>query len=79
MRIYKVASMTRMVVLDESSEYPPRFDLRAEWPAAVVEFERGLLNGAARLRVAPQGIVRLDRLSAVALEQACIGAPDARR
>ncbi|QDQ81977.1 WYL domain-containing protein [Paraburkholderia megapolitana] len=78
MRIYKVASMTQLVVLDESFEYPPQFDLRAEWSAAVVAFERSLLKGMARLRVAPQGMVRLDRLGAAALDQARIGEPDAR-
>lgn len=76
-RIYKVANIEQLTVLDEHFDYPPQFDLRVEWPAAVAAFEKSLLSGLARLRVSPQGMARLDRLGAAALDRAQCEAPAA--
>ncbi|MGF6779548.1 putative DNA-binding transcriptional regulator YafY [Paraburkholderia sp. GAS334] len=73
MRIYKVASITHLTVLDETFEHPASFDLRAEWSAAVAAFEKGLLTGVATLRLSPEGVARLHRLGAAAEEQALFG------
>ncbi|HEY3597298.1 MAG TPA: YafY family protein [Paraburkholderia sp.] len=70
MRIYKVASIARLIVLDQTFERPAAFDLRSEWAAAVAVFEKGLLKNVARLRLSPEGITRLGRLGAAAVEQA---------
>ncbi|TDN63691.1 transcriptional regulator [Paraburkholderia sp. BL10I2N1] len=69
-RIYKVASITHLTVLDEVFERPASFDLRAQWSSAVAAFEKGLLKGVAKLSLSPEGMKRLHRLGAVALEQA---------
>jgi len=69
-----VASITRLTVLEESFERPEDFDLREEWSSAVARFEKGLLFGMARLRVTQQGMARLHRLGAAAVEQAERGA-----
>lgn len=70
MRTYKVAAITRLTVLDESFERPADFDLHAQWSASVARFERGLLTATATLRITPDGMKRLERLGAAALEQA---------
>ncbi|MGV2291671.1 WYL domain-containing protein [Trinickia sp. YCB016] len=72
-RIYKVANITHLTVLDETFERPAGFALREAWLAAVERFERGLLKGAARLRVTDEGLSRLHRMGAAAVEQARVG------
>jgi predicted DNA-binding transcriptional regulator YafY len=77
MRIYKVANIAHLTVLDQTFERPPGFDLHSEWAASVTTFERGLLKNIARLRLSPEGLTRLARLGAAALEQAQRAPPDA--
>jgi predicted DNA-binding transcriptional regulator YafY len=69
-RIYKVANISQLEVLDATFERPAKFDLRDEWASAVAQFEKGLLKNVARLRLSQEGISRLARLGAAALEQA---------
>ncbi|WP_118184792.1 helix-turn-helix transcriptional regulator [Paraburkholderia phosphatilytica] len=76
-RIYKVANMSRLEVLDETFERPRPFELAAEWTRLVARFERGLLKQHATLKVTRRGVERLDRLGAAAAAQAKIGPFDA--
>ncbi|QCP52851.1 WYL domain-containing protein [Trinickia violacea] len=73
-RIYKVANIAQLKVLDDTFERPAGFELRDAWLVAVERFERGLLTGTARLRVTEEGLTRLHRMGAAAVEQAHIGA-----
>ncbi len=70
MRIYKVANIARLTVLDQTFDRPTAFDLRSEWATAVAGFEKSLLKHVARLRLTPEGMTRLSRLGAAAVEQA---------
>jgi predicted DNA-binding transcriptional regulator YafY len=70
MRIYKVANITHLSVLDDPFERPLSFDLRSEWAGLVAAFEKSLLKNVARLRLTQEGMLRLGRLGAAALEQA---------
>ncbi|WP_156884049.1 helix-turn-helix transcriptional regulator [Paraburkholderia sp. SOS3] len=76
LRIYKVANITHLRVLDETFERPEAFDLRSEWAGSVAAFEKSLLKNVARLRLTQEGMLRLDRLGAAAVEQAQSGPPD---
>jgi predicted DNA-binding transcriptional regulator YafY len=75
LRTYRVSSITQLTVHDETFERPDDFDLREEWNAAVAVFEKSLLKYTARLRVSPEGMTRLHRLGAAAVEQAQIMPP----
>jgi predicted DNA-binding transcriptional regulator YafY len=70
MRIFKVANISQLKVLDQTFERPAAFDLHSEWAAAVAGFEKSLLKNVARLRLTPEGVTRLARLGAAAVEQA---------
>lgn len=76
LRIYKVANITHLSVLDETFERPEPFDLRSEWAGSVAAFEKSLLKNVARLRLTQEGMLRLDRLGAAAVEQAQSAPPD---
>lgn len=76
MRIYKVASIAQLNVLDETFERPAGFDLRSEWASSVATFEKSLLKHVARLRLTQEGMTRLSRLGAAAVEQAQGAPPD---
>jgi predicted DNA-binding transcriptional regulator YafY len=76
LRIYKVANITHLSVLDETFERPEPFDLRSEWAGSVAAFEKSLLKNVARLRLTQEGMLRLDRLGAAAVEQAQSTPPD---
>jgi predicted DNA-binding transcriptional regulator YafY len=76
MRIYKVASIAHLNVLDETFERPAGFDLRNEWASSVAAFEKSLLKHVARLRLTQEGMTRLSRLGAAAVEQAQSAPPD---
>src|SRR5258705_3639375 len=69
LRTYRVSSISQLTVLDETFERPADFDLRDEWSAAVALFENSLLKHTARLRLSPEGVTRLHRLGAAAVEQ----------
>ncbi|GLU31422.1 WYL domain-containing protein [Trinickia caryophylli] len=73
LRIFKVAAMTALEVLDERFERPADFDLRRIWTEEVDRFERGLLKGRATLRVTRDGMAALHHLGAAAAEQAVCG------
>jgi len=75
LRTYRVSSITQLTVHDETFERPDDFDLREEWNAAVAVFEKSLLKNTARLRLSPEGMTRLHRLGAAAVEQAQISPP----
>ncbi|GAB6851019.1 helix-turn-helix transcriptional regulator [Paraburkholderia kururiensis] len=77
-RVYKVANITRLDVLDnERFERPGDFDLRSQWSASVAAYEKSLLKGTARLRVTREGMARLAKLGAASVEQAAIAPADA--
>ncbi|CAB3761687.1 helix-turn-helix transcriptional regulator [Paraburkholderia humisilvae] len=76
LRIYKVANITHLNVLDETFERPAGFDLRTEWAGSVAAFEKSLLKHVARLRLTQEGMLRLARLGAAAVEQAQSMPPD---
>ncbi len=78
LRTYRVSSITQLTVHEETFERPDGFDLREEWTAAVASFEKSLLKHTARLRLSPEGMTRLHKLGAAALEQAQIAPPDQR-
>lgn len=69
LRTYRVSSISELTVLDETFERPANFDLRDEWASGVATFEKSLLTHTARLRLSPEGMTRLDRLGAAAVEQ----------
>ncbi|AUT63117.1 helix-turn-helix transcriptional regulator [Paraburkholderia terrae] len=75
LRTYRVSSIAQLTVHDETFERPEDFDLRDEWTAAVASFETSLLKHTARLRLSPEGMTRLHRLGAAAVEQAQIAPP----
>lgn len=76
LRVYKVANIMHLAVLDETFERPAGFDLRAEWAGSVAAFEKSLLKNVARLRLSQEGMLRLSRLGAAAAEQAQSAPPD---
>jgi predicted DNA-binding transcriptional regulator YafY len=78
LRTYRVSSIAQLTVHDETFERPDGFDLREEWTAAVASFEKSLLRHTARLRLSPEGMTRLHRLGAAAVEQAQIEPPSAQ-
>ena len=72
-RIYKVANVAGLKILDGSFERPPTFNLRQAWIESVERFEAGLLENRARLRATKNGMARLQVLGAAALARAEYG------
>jgi len=62
--IHKLDYACDLVLLDESFDRPPSFDLSAAWCDALAQFEASLRRDVARLRVAPAAVARLDMLNA---------------
>lgn len=73
-RIYKIAKMLDVDVLDDTFNYPAGFDLAACWRAELARFEKSLRRGEATLRVSPSALSRLDRLGAD-IAEAVLAAP----
>jgi predicted DNA-binding transcriptional regulator YafY len=76
--IHKLGNVRRLTLLTPVFKRPAGFDLAAVWRDSVLEFERGLRRGEARLRVKAGAMSRLDRLSADMSEPILKAAPNAR-
>lgn len=63
-RIYRVANILSLTLLDEAFERPARFDLAGWWTETSRRFEAGIFTGEARLRVTAAGLKRLALLGA---------------
>jgi predicted DNA-binding transcriptional regulator YafY len=62
--IHKLDYARDLVLLDQSFERPPGFDLARAWTEALGRFEQSLRRDVARLRVAPDAMSRLSSLNA---------------
>lgn len=63
-RIYRLAAIHTMALLETGFEPPPDFDLARFWHAAAQRFEAGLQRGQAELRVSERGLRGLQQLGA---------------
>lgn len=62
-RIYKVASIGALEILDAAVERPRGFDLAKFWATATREFEKNLRSETARVRLSPRGVRLLREVS----------------
>jgi len=78
-RTYRVSAIETLELADETFERPKGFDLGAYWSRWAADFEARIQRGQATLRLSPEGVRRLPRLSAAAKAMAgeTAGAPDA--
>lgn len=67
---YRVASIRRLEVGDESFERPADFDLAAYWTTWAAEFEKRIYRGQATLRVSPAGYKLLTLLGSAVTDLA---------
>jgi predicted DNA-binding transcriptional regulator YafY len=65
-RTYRVAAILALEVLDAPVRRPARFDLAAYWTQWSADFEARMFSGSAKIRVSPQGLRVLRRLSPAA-------------
>ncbi|MGH6927514.1 MAG: helix-turn-helix transcriptional regulator, partial [Dongiaceae bacterium] len=77
-RIYKIAKVLALEVLDETFAYPARFDLASHWRRELKRFEAGLRKEQATLRVSPVALSRLDHLGADIAEPLRQARPDGK-
>ncbi|MGO1077170.1 helix-turn-helix transcriptional regulator [Inquilinus sp. CA228] len=76
-RTYKVAKVLDLDVLPDGFDYPPGFDLAAQWQESLQRFARELRRAEAVLLVSPEALPLLDRLGADAAEAVQQAEPDA--
>jgi predicted DNA-binding transcriptional regulator YafY len=67
-RIYRVAAISALEMLDVAAHRPRGFDLAKFWAEATVEFEKSLRNETARVRLSPRGVRRLRDVSPLAAD-----------
>jgi len=67
-RIFKVANILEQQVREEGFERPADFNLAAYWTAELQRFEAGLRPTQALLRASTEGLVRLAKLGAYAVQ-----------
>lgn len=65
-RTYRVSAIESLELAAETFARPPDFDLAAYWRAWAADFEARIQRGQAVLRLSPEGVRRLPRLSAAA-------------
>lgn len=68
--VYRLSSVHRLELLDETFTPPRDFDLAAWWRASTARFEAGLYTATARLRVTETGLRRLVQFSPTVAEAA---------
>jgi predicted DNA-binding transcriptional regulator YafY len=62
MRVFRVSRIQDAALLDEHITRPDGFDLRTYWAAWCAEFERSIPRYPVTVRVAPDAVLRLQRL-----------------
>lgn len=67
-RTYRVSSILRLDLLEAPVVRPSKFDLAAYWTQASADFEARILSERAEVRVSPQGLRILRRVSPAAAE-----------
>jgi predicted DNA-binding transcriptional regulator YafY len=67
-RIYKVAGISALEILDAAAERPRGFDLAKFWATATREFEKSLRSETARVRLSPRGVRLLREVSSSAAD-----------
>ncbi|MBS0360966.1 MAG: YafY family transcriptional regulator [Proteobacteria bacterium] len=79
-RTYRVSAIEALELTDETFARPADFDLAAYWVAWAADFEARIQRGQATVRLSPEGVRRLPRLSAAAKAMAdeTAGPPDAQ-
>lgn len=77
-RIFRISNILEQAMLEERFERPRDFDLPGYWAGELQRFEASLRPDAARLLATPEGLVRIGKLGAYAMEAVRdAGAPDA--
>ncbi|HEY3949621.1 helix-turn-helix transcriptional regulator [Phenylobacterium sp.] len=79
-RTYRVSAIEALALTEQAFERPVGFDLPAYWNAWAADFEARIQRGQAVLRLSPEGLRRLPRLSAAAkaMAEETAGPPDAQ-
>jgi predicted DNA-binding transcriptional regulator YafY len=75
-RIFNIADVQSLDLLDSSFDRPTNFDLPRWWVNEQLRFEAELFSETARLRVSPAGLKRLATLSPRGAEAARTARPD---
>ena len=76
-RTYRVSSIIDAIVIDEPAAMPDGFRLADYWARSCEAFERSLNRGTATIRVAPEGMRRLDTLGSAVEDAVRAAEPDA--
>src|SRR3984885_9575007 len=61
-RTYRVANVESAEIADQAFERPRKFDLAAHWEKSSREYERGVYQGMADIRLSPRGMSLIDLL-----------------
>ncbi len=72
-RVYRIANIRRLDLLEEGFTRPKHFDLRAFWSTWLADFEARLKSQQARLRLTGDGLRLLGEIGIVPLEQTSTG------
>ncbi|HWA89913.1 MAG TPA: YafY family protein [Rhizomicrobium sp.] len=75
-RTYRVSAIFEARLLDEPFARPKAFDLAAYWEKASRDYEAGLYNATAEIRLSAKGLARLDALGPAVAQAARAGRRD---
>ena len=73
-RVYRVAAIQSLTLMDQRFERPRGFDLPAWWAQATARFEAGVYRAQARLRVSARGLAIVQGFSPAVAEAALASA-----
>ena len=78
-RTFRLSGIIAMLVLDQHFQRPRDFDLSAYWAETVVQFEKDIYTGTARVRATELGLKRLKEISQTVKDavEAANAVPDA--
>jgi len=78
-RTFRLSGIIAMLVLDQHFQRPRDFDLSAYWAETVVQFEKDIYTGTARVRASELGLKRLKEISQTVKDavEAANAVPDA--
>jgi predicted DNA-binding transcriptional regulator YafY len=70
LRTFRLSNILQLTALDAHFKRPPDFDLARYWVQSAQRFEAGIYRDSAVLRVSPQGLKLLQRMSPAVAEAA---------